>query len=120
MKTARIQVLTTAMWKSSGFLSRIFASDTEASSWTLSYVCPDCGLFPIHDFIWWVTGEHGEKEYKEEAVQLVVCGVCRVVRLVGSKQGTDDSHASNRASDTWVFRAHARPPRKYAISRSAT
>ena len=71
------------------FLRRIIVSDTEAGSLILSYVCPPSVLFPIEDFIWRVTEEHGE-DNKMKGSAKVVCSVWSTVRLARSEQGTDD------------------------------
>ena len=39
-------------------------TDTEVGSFTMSYVCSHCGLFPIADFIGWVTEVHGERRVR--------------------------------------------------------
>ena len=90
------------MWKSTDFLRRRIVSDTEAGSLNLSYVCLRCGLFPIEDFIWWVTEEHGEK-------RKWWCAGC-----VGQYHWIEADRiltiqASSRAEDTWVCKANAPP-----------
>ena len=70
-------------------------SDTDASSLTMRYVCPHCGIS---------SGLVTEENREKKAAILVVCRAWRTVRMARRKQGIGDS---SRSEDTWLFKLHA-------------
>ena len=71
----RLGIVQEILRKSPDFF-RVIAPVCGMGGVTFSYVCPHCNSVPLEDYSWWVsTGTRRRQQQKEEALQLVVCGV---------------------------------------------
>ena len=99
----RLSIAEDILRKSMDFLRRIIAPVDGMGGVTLSHVCPHCSCFPLGDYIWWVSTGHGDgNNRREEALQLVVCGLRRPTRI----------ELGANAHEAKVFKAHAAPLRR--------
>ena len=58
------------------FLGRITAPIAGVGDVTLSYVCPHCHCFPLEDYIWWVSSQHGEGNNRTKKQCKWWCAAC--------------------------------------------
>ena len=72
--------------KSTDFLRRIIAPVDGLGGVTLSYVCPHGNNFTLENYI--VDGTRSRQQQKEEALQLVVRGLWRPIRMKSDQQDT--------------------------------
>ena len=45
---------------------------------TLSHVCPHCWVFPLEDYVWWVSLGHRDKSKKKKKQCNWWCAACGV------------------------------------------
>ena len=67
--------------KSTDFLRRIIAPVGGREGVTLSYICPHSNILPLEDYLAGIDWTRRQQQQEEEALQLVVCGVLRQMRI---------------------------------------
>ena len=51
------------MWKNTDFLRHV-VSENEEERLRFTHVSEHCKLFPVEDFLWWESTDHGEEKKK--------------------------------------------------------
>ena len=65
------------MWRSTDFLRKVVGEKEGRGAITPTCVCEHCNLFPVADFLWWVSANHGEKKKEtKNSMSEWWCGAC--------------------------------------------
>ena len=62
------------------FLRRVVSEKEGMGAVTFTFVCEHCKLFPVEDFLWWVSANHGETKKKtknSKSGSQIACSRCK-------------------------------------------
>ena len=106
----RLSIAQDILRKSADFLRRIIAPVDGRGGVTLSYVCSLCSCFPLDDYVWWVSTEHGDgNNPNKKHCDWVVCSMRSPIRLESTSNRILVVQIGANADRAKVFKAHAAP-----------
>ena len=79
-EVGRVGIVQGLLRKNTDFLRRVIAPVDGMGGVTLSYVGQFCNSFPLEDYTTWVSTGRGDGNNRQEALQLMVCGLWRIIR----------------------------------------